>query len=56
MQFIVQLLEVGIVTCIFIMCASGVAGILYFRKLVLKWEKEENNNCPDKIETKEERR
>jgi len=53
MQFIVQLLEVGIVTCIFIMCASGVVGILYIMRLVLRWEKEENNNCPDKIEPRE---
>ena len=53
MQFIVQLLEVGIVTCIFIMCASGVAGILYIMRLVLRWEKEENNACPDKLEPRE---
>ena len=53
MQFIVQLLEVGIVTCIFIMCASGVAGILYIMRLVLRWEKEENNDCPDKLEPRE---
>ena len=53
MHSIIQLLEVCIATCIFIMCASGVAGILYIRKLVLKWEKEENNNCPDKLEPRE---
>lgn len=50
MHSIIQLLEVGIATCIFIMCASGVAGILYIMRLVVRWEKEENNNCPDKLE------
>ena len=53
MHLIVQLMEVGIVTCIFIMCASGVVGILYIMRLVLRWEKEENNNCPDKLEPRE---
>ena len=53
MHLIIQLMEVVIVTCIFIMCASGVAGILYIIRLVLRWEKEENNDCHDKLEPRE---
>ena len=52
MHNIIQWIELGIVTCIFIMCACGVTGIIYIMKLIARWEKEENgsSHCPDKIE------
>ena len=49
----IQFFELVTIICLCIISASGVAGILYIIKLVLRWEKEENNNCPDKLEPKE---
>ena len=49
----IQVFELGTIICLFIICASGVAGIFYIIRLVLKWEKEENNNCPYKLEPRE---
>jgi len=54
MHSIIQFIEFGIVVCIFIMCASGVAGIFYISKKILRWEQEDGCcNCPDKLEPRE---
>jgi len=52
MHSIIQWIEFGIVTCIFIMCTGGAAGTIYIFKLVLRWEEEEKNSscCPNKTE------
>ena len=53
MHYAIQIFELGTIICLFIISASGVAGILYIIRLVLKWDKEKNNNCPDKLEPRE---
>jgi hypothetical protein len=50
MHYAIQFFELITIICLCIISVSGVAGIFYIIRLVLRWEKEENNTCPDKLE------